>query len=53
MKLLKEENGAVTVDWVVLCAALFFLVSGIATTTQQGLERASFTIASSIDGTIE
>ena len=45
----KDESGAVTVDWVVLAAALVLLAGGVVTVVNDGLTTAS----SSIKGQVE
>ncbi|MEO1562092.1 MAG: hypothetical protein AAFR98_01545 [Pseudomonadota bacterium] len=48
MKLFKDESGAVTVDWVVLCAALVLLAAGVVGVVNTGLQNA----ASQIEGQV-
>jgi len=48
MKFFKDESGAVTVDWVVLAAALVLLAAGVIAVVNNGLEEA----ASLIEGEV-
>ena len=49
MKLFKDESGAVTVDWVVLAAALVLLAGGVVAIVESGLESA----ASNLEGEVQ
>ena len=46
----KNESGAVTVDWVVLTAAIVILGTGIFTAVQGGMTNASSDMATSLSG---
>lgn len=48
----KDESGAVTVDWVVLTAALVGIALALVTTIQGGLTTASTDISNAITGAI-
>ena len=47
-KLTKNESGAVTVDWVVLAAALVLLAGGVIAVVNTGLKNA----ASNLEGKV-
>ena len=49
----KDESGAVTVDWVVLTAALVGIALALVGTINTGLKTASSDIASSITDAID
>ena len=47
-KFFKREDGAVTVDWVVLTAATVGLAGGLGATMLDGITTASTTISTSV-----
>ena len=47
-----EEDGAVTVDWVVLCAAVVGLAVAVASTIKTQLDKSATDIATSIDAEV-
>ena len=47
-KFVKEESGAVTVDYVVLCAAIVLVGATVAGTINSGLSSKSTTISGNI-----
>ncbi|MEM0976138.1 MAG: hypothetical protein AAGJ34_01250 [Pseudomonadota bacterium] len=49
----KDESGAVTVDWVVLAAALILLVGTVVTVVQNGLQSAASTISENVNTTVK
>ncbi len=49
----KDEDGAVTVDWVVLTAALVGIALALVGTVKGGLDTASGDIADAITGAID
>lgn len=48
-----DESGAVTVDWVVLCAAVAALAGGVYTTMQTGVSGAATDAGSVISNTVK
>jgi len=52
MKLFKNESGAVTVDWVVLAAALVLLAGGIIAVVNTGLQTAATSIATQVNNAV-
>lgn len=46
----KSESGAVTVDWIVLTAAIVLLGGAVVTAVQTGATTAASNIADAIDG---
>lgn len=48
MKFFKRDDGAVTVDWVVLTAAMVGLAGGLGVTMLDGINTASATISTEV-----
>ena len=52
MKFLKDESGAVTVDWVVLAAALVLLAAGVIAVVNNGLQEAASLIEGEVSAAV-
>ncbi|QFT79835.1 hypothetical protein FIU89_04365 [Roseovarius sp. THAF27] len=48
---LKREDGAITVDWVVLTAGLAVLAGGLGATVNSGVTSASTSISTAVSAT--
>ncbi|QFT97023.1 hypothetical protein FIU85_06895 [Roseovarius sp. THAF8] len=48
---LKREDGAITVDWVVLTAGLVVLAGGLGVTVNSGVTSASTSISTAVSAT--
>jgi len=52
-KFAKDESGAVTVDWVVLTAALVGIAVALLTTIESGIDTAATDISNEISSAIQ